>query len=689
MINFETVKPILSWLHLHPTIANISVFLIAFAESIAVIGLIVPGSVLLIAIGTLVGSDVLAPTPTILFAIAGALAGDMLSYWVGYHYRLRIHDMWPFYHWPNMLKKGEAFFHRHGGKGVFLGRFIGPLRPITPLVAGIMKMRPLHFLIIDILSAILWALAYMLPGIILGGAATSEASPDVATHFIIMVFAAFIIGWIFYWLTKKSFLAFFSACQRILDKAWQYILRAPRLHWFRDLLASHAVTPEGNQLDVFCLLIISVFGFFLIATHVKSHGALIPTNEAIHYFFRGVRTNYIDHLMIIITLLGQETTMLAFSGLMWIYLMIQRYFREANFWVFNTLLAGGAGLVTKQFLHVPRPLGIYGANHQTWSFPSGHATLSAAILGFFVVIMAQHFSRGIRAILYFITALIVSLILFSRVYLGAHWMTDVIGGLFLGLSILFLSTLLYRRKLSTLKNPQTCFGIGIFILLMLWAFAYFHSFHKEVERYKQTWPMQSLNMQTWWDQYGDTTAPFYRPNRFGKPIQTINLQWIGEITDIQQTLTQFQWQTLDTGALKLILLTLGLNDHNKKLPLIAPFYQSHPPVLTMYFPANNEIAILRLWDSYIQVSDNPYPLYVGTINYYHPWHPRLLHRKMKIISNRIAADLLPPTLKQTSTEWEWKWADYQHYPKLNHKDDTEWTGKVLLIRPKGASNHGE
>ena len=309
------------------------------------------------------------------------------------------------------------------------------------------------------------------------------------------------------------------------------------------------------------------------------------------------------------------------------------------------------------------------------------------LLGFFIVMITQHFSREVRFVCYLATTILLALILFTRIYLGAHWLTDVVGGLFLGCSILFFTTLLYRRKISALSNPKLTFGFALFILLSMWSLFFLHSFNKESEKYTQTWSTQSITMQLWWTQQGTTESPFYRPNRFGKPIQTINLQWIGDINQIRNTLTTLHWQKLNTGAFRLLLLGLGLNNHEKKLPLLAPFYQSHPPILTMYLPINDQIMLLRLWSSYIIINDRPYPLYIGTINYYHPWHPRLLHhRKRPQLPALQAPDLLALSLKKFPI-WQFQFANYHQYPALNHKDDIEWTGKVLLIRPK-EKNHG-
>ena len=89
-MHLDSLKPLITWLHLNPQWGGLLAFLFSFAESIAIIGLIVPGSLIMTAIGILIGSGVLPLGQTLLWAIAGAVAGDLISYWFGYHYRENI-----------------------------------------------------------------------------------------------------------------------------------------------------------------------------------------------------------------------------------------------------------------------------------------------------------------------------------------------------------------------------------------------------------------------------------------------------------------------------------------------------------------------------------------------------------------------------------------------------------------------
>lgn len=142
------------------------VFLLAFGESLAVISLLLPASILLFGIGGLIGVSGIGFWPIWGAAVLGAVLGDWLSYWAGQHFQHGIANMWPLSRHPRMLPRGHAFFEKWGFWGIFLGRFFGPLRSVVPLVAGICAMPQWLFQIANVTSALVWASGILLPGVI-------------------------------------------------------------------------------------------------------------------------------------------------------------------------------------------------------------------------------------------------------------------------------------------------------------------------------------------------------------------------------------------------------------------------------------------------------------------------------------------------------------------------------------------
>ncbi|MGE5268083.1 MAG: DedA family protein [Thiohalocapsa sp.] len=146
------------------------IFVTAFGESFALVGLLFPGTTLLFAAGALMPGGSVPQLPIVLAAILGAVLGDALSYWLGRRFGGGIASLWPFSRYPGMLVGGVRFFERHGGKSVFIGRFFGPIRAVVPLAAGIMRMPSGRFWIANISSALVWAPMLLLLGDVVGEA---------------------------------------------------------------------------------------------------------------------------------------------------------------------------------------------------------------------------------------------------------------------------------------------------------------------------------------------------------------------------------------------------------------------------------------------------------------------------------------------------------------------------------------
>ena len=97
----------------------------SFVESLAFVGILVPGIIILFGIGALIALGAIDFFPAWLWGSLGALVGDLVSYGAGRHYRDHLAEMWPFSRFPRVLERGRLFFRAHGAKSVVVGRFIG------------------------------------------------------------------------------------------------------------------------------------------------------------------------------------------------------------------------------------------------------------------------------------------------------------------------------------------------------------------------------------------------------------------------------------------------------------------------------------------------------------------------------------------------------------------------------------
>jgi membrane protein DedA with SNARE-associated domain len=147
----------------NPSIATLVVFTAAIVEAVAVLGILVPGTPILMAVAGAAAMAGLPMTPIMVVAIAGAVIGDFISFWLGQRFSTHLRGMWPFRARPNLIDQAERFFHRYGTMSVALCRFVPVLRSTVPLVAGMAGMRRRRFLLANICSAFVWAPAHVLP----------------------------------------------------------------------------------------------------------------------------------------------------------------------------------------------------------------------------------------------------------------------------------------------------------------------------------------------------------------------------------------------------------------------------------------------------------------------------------------------------------------------------------------------
>jgi membrane protein DedA with SNARE-associated domain len=159
---------ITEYISAHPQYAIGTVFLLAFSEAIPIVGTVVPGSTLIVAISAFAIETEINPWHLLAAAVIGAILGDGASFWLGRRYHGEILTRWPLNAFPGFIARSQAFFNRFGGASVFLARFTAVVRAFVPLIAGILRMPPRQFYLANVLSAVVWAPAHVFPGVVFG-----------------------------------------------------------------------------------------------------------------------------------------------------------------------------------------------------------------------------------------------------------------------------------------------------------------------------------------------------------------------------------------------------------------------------------------------------------------------------------------------------------------------------------------
>jgi membrane protein DedA with SNARE-associated domain/membrane-associated phospholipid phosphatase len=638
----DIVSPLLQWLNANPQLAGLATFTISAAESVAIIGTIVPGSVTMTAIGTLAGAGIIPLYETILWAILGAVVGDGISYWMGYHFKDRLRNMWPFKNNPSILQTGETFVHKYGTMSVFIGRFVGPVRALVPLVAGMLGMKPLQFIIANVASAIGWAPVYMLPGILLG-AASLELPPDIAIHVILVLFLIFLFIILCLWVGVKLIQFTQNQIEQFLVKTWEALKRSRYFHIATSVLKHHNPNKHHGQLTRLFYFLLTSFLFALLVWYVHRVGsANIGANDIFYHFFRSIRTESVDNVMLNISLLGQKQIILPVLLVLFLWLVITKRKRAAFHAIALGILAAGSVYVLKNLMQSPRPWGIMQSS-DTFSLPSGHTTLATTVYMGLAFIIASNWTNKKRRRLIYIPAILITLAVgISRMYLGAHWFTDVLAAWLLSTALLIVIILSYHRQK---EQPIPLFGITIVGFLSLCiCFGFYHHlyFNTLKTNYSQLeWPTVEISLHEWWKK--DDQLPALRVNLFGLPSQRLNIQWAGELSAIKKTLLSNGWEAPPARNWESMLHRVADIQSVEYLPLISSQYLDKKPalILVKYFNDGKRMLVLRLWASHRFIKETQQALWVGTVGFSprpYSWLFRKSQREIQINNKLVFPD---------------------------------------------------
>lgn len=272
----------------HTALACLAITLITALECLALVGLFLPGTLLIFFFGTLAGSGLLPAEAVLGCTFLGAFFGDTCSYWPGRRYHQEIKGLQLLRKHQALFHRGQNFFHRHGGKGLIFGRFVGPLRPLVPLVAGMMNFSPLRFVLISLCSCVVWTIVYLFPGMFFGSSlvVVAQISGRLAT-IILLVTALFLsTAWLFrltargletagfLWMTNVGkWLNTRPASKKIAHTLRQFV--RPTIRPYRE--------PEG--LGAFLLLFsLCMFGLFALAFHPGTDWHTALGNNSLAHF---------------------------------------------------------------------------------------------------------------------------------------------------------------------------------------------------------------------------------------------------------------------------------------------------------------------------------------------------------------------------------------------------------------------
>lgn len=176
--------------------------IISFLESLALIGLLLPGIVLMATLGTFIGNGKLFFYPSWIAGIIGCLLGDWISYYIGLYFENWLHNLSFLKKHYNILEKTKRLLNKHSMLTILIGRFIGPTRPLIPMVSGMLKLPLKKFILPSFIGCILWPPIYFFPGII-AGITINIPTDSNNNYFKLFLLIIAILIWTGIWLISK------------------------------------------------------------------------------------------------------------------------------------------------------------------------------------------------------------------------------------------------------------------------------------------------------------------------------------------------------------------------------------------------------------------------------------------------------------------------------------------------------
>ncbi|WP_414476275.1 VTT domain-containing protein [Microvirga sp. M2] len=598
----------------NPHLAYGAAFLLALSEAIPVIGAVVPGSALLIGIAALAPQGLIRVWPLLAAALLGAIAGDGLSYWLGHRYGEALLNRWPMNRHPDLVARSQAFMQRHGGKSVFLGRFTPGVRAFVPLLAGSLGMSPVRFYLANVLSAIVWAPAHVLPGVALG-ASVSAAGGHAGRLGVLLALVAVIL-WLVVWLTRATVRRGVPVLLSLRDQLWRWA--AARDTWLarpvRALL--DPAKPETGTLVLFAGLVLGAAWVFLgVLEDVVNGDPLVQLDLAVYNLIQGLRSPPTDAIMIAITELGDTFVVTLVTLIILAWFLLRRAWRAAIYWGLAVGIASLVNTGIKVLVHRARPAEDLYMGWGAFSFPSGHSTVNMALYGFLGFLIARELPPRWRIPAMATSLCLAAAIALSRLYLGAHWFSDVVGGLAFATvwTVTLGVTYVYHNPPSL--NPKALASVACASVALVGGFNIARRHALDVERYAVREQVLTVSEAEWlggaWRQ-----RPAYRTDLTGEVEEPFTVQWAGDLGDVEQALQAKGWRRPVPWTLASALDWLAKTDDPLALPIVPVVATGRFPDLTLVHPGESPgtRVVLRLWPAEVQVGpEHARPLWIGSV----------------------------------------------------------------------------
>jgi membrane protein DedA with SNARE-associated domain/membrane-associated phospholipid phosphatase len=433
----------------------------AFAETGAFVGLVVPGETVMLLGGAVAGQGAIEIYLLIAVAWFAAWLGDTTSFFVG----RRLGRGFVLEHGPRVgisherFERVEDYFSRHGGKTIFIGRFVSLVRALAPFIAGSSGMRYRAFVPYSILGTGLWASAHILIGYLFSRSIETAAKYAGKGAFLLGTLIVVVVGSIYlyrHFRVPENRRAAVRWLEAHVATRWLVALGRryrPQLRFLWD-----RVTPGGTfGLEFTSLMAVLAVSLFVLVSYVVIIGrdaGPTPGDTTAFDLVEHLHSGFLADLSRFFSVLGSGWFTWGLTAVCAALLAARR--RWAEFWVLlvgMTMITVGVHAI-KAAIARPHPLYPL-AGYTDHSFPSGHAAASVLYVWLAVTIVMRLRPGMARATAVVVTGIALTVLVgFSRVYLEVHYLSDVSGGWALGAAAFSLCAAVALVITQLRQNPR-------------------------------------------------------------------------------------------------------------------------------------------------------------------------------------------------------------------------------------------
>lgn len=608
-------------------------FFAALLETTIGIGLLLPGSTVILFLGALSARGYLDPAGLIWFAILGAVLGDNLNYWLGKKYGARWIAGGFWFLKSSHIDRSRRFMDAHGAKSVFLGRFVPSVKEVVPFIAGSVGMKRGVFLLWNILGATGWGLAWVLAGHFFARSLNlAELWLSRAGLFFAFVVTIGVILFLCKWLVIRYGRNFWNIVVSLShsvtgalannEHVALWVNNHPRVIFF---LRSRVDTKKfsGLPLTIFLVAFLYVFALFAgIIEDLLTSDPIVAADVRIASLLVAFRTETLTSVFTWLTLLGKGPLILVLIGVLVSLLWLWRK-QQCILPLLVSVL--GSELFTylgKLAFHRARPEQAIYVEH-SYSFPSGHATVAVAFYGFIgylLVRFAPSWKRKVNLI--FLTIVVILAIGLSRIYLGVHYISDVWSGFLVGALWLIIAVSLvewadYRAGVTNVARPRRWARPASLALLCLAILAYWGASVKF-----QPIPAQLTEIAP--TEVGNSLAVFvdeqakYSESILGEKQEPVNFIFLArDDAHLAAALRKAGWVEADSASFGSFIKAfdaLIFGKPNPGAPISPSFWNARIQRMGFVRPASTDPprnpVQLRVWRS-IYSLDNGNRIYIG------------------------------------------------------------------------------